>query len=100
MDVQTLSVKMQEKELLTRLLGNYVGHMAIGVFKDPTNYNILSFRLRVTWDDISSFPTVIDVGGEKIPVRVEGGYLPRVATNWLESKWFKRPEHWDYGDGD
>ncbi len=75
MDIQELSEKASQPEVIQMIVGDYQGQFSLGVTDNPIGY-----LLRVSSKDVSGFPQSITLNGEEIPVVVRGsskGVLPQ-----------------------
>jgi hypothetical protein len=62
---------VEHPETHRKIVGDYQGSYALGVRDDPP-----AFLLRVEPGDTSCFPDRVTLGGEEVPVIVEGNYQP------------------------
>lgn len=68
MKIEELVRWVAEPETHRKILGDYSGTYALGVTNSPP-----SFHLQVESNEIERFPDRIRIGGETVPVVVEGG---------------------------
>ncbi|HEY7424904.1 MAG TPA: hypothetical protein VH682_11800 [Gemmataceae bacterium] len=73
MDAKQLMSWVEEPETHQKIVGDYDGPYALGVSDAPP-----AFLLRVESDDVSGFPTKVNLHGVDVPVIVRGHFVPPV----------------------
>ncbi|HTU18179.1 MAG TPA: hypothetical protein VMG10_08950 [Gemmataceae bacterium] len=71
MDVKELMSWAEEAATHQKIVGDYEGAYSLGVTDNP-----LAFLLRVEPDEISRFPTTVNLHGVDVPVVVHGNFVP------------------------
>jgi hypothetical protein len=73
MDAKQLMSWTEEPETHQKIVGDYDGAYSLGVSDNPP-----AFLLRVESDEVSGFPTKVNVHGVEVPVVVRGNFVPPV----------------------
>lgn len=76
MNVKQLMNWVDQPETHQKIVGDYDGSYALGVTDDPP-----AFLLRVEPNDVSRFPTVVNIDGDEVPVVVRGNFSQPVPIN-------------------
>jgi hypothetical protein len=69
MDAKQLMSWVEEPVTHQKIVGDYDGAYSLGVSDSPP-----AFLLRVESDDVSGFPTKVEVHGVEVPVIVRGNF--------------------------
>ncbi len=67
MDIDLLQSQLEQAELHLKILSGYKGAYSLGIGSDP-RFDEPVLILQVENADKKSFPTVVNLGGEKVPV--------------------------------
>ncbi len=73
MDINDLVSWTQEPVTHQKIVGDYDGPYSLGVTDNPP-----ALLLRIPSQDVSKFPTTINIHGIDVPVIVHGGFVPPV----------------------
>ncbi|WP_020470415.1 hypothetical protein [Zavarzinella formosa] len=76
MNAKQLMSYVDQPETHQKIVGDYDGGYALGVTENPP-----AFLLRVEPEDVSHFPTAVDIHGVKVPVVVKGSFVRPVPID-------------------
>jgi hypothetical protein len=67
-DITTLQVRLEDRDVQQNILGNYRGPYSLGVTKSSQPGEKFAVRLRVVGPVADKLPNVVTIDGEKISV--------------------------------
>jgi hypothetical protein len=76
MDQQALETLLKTPDVQRRLVGNFQGAYAVGISEPPTETHPPRLLLRVASQDVSQFPTEINLAGEQVAIDVRPNFRP------------------------